>query len=165
MLATATVTISLMVMSVAPPTQPSQSRRPSFAGHWVIAPASAALSQGGGQILPICRLECVITQDDDLLIVSTPGGQAVRSYHLSGSPVKSTSEVLGRTVETTDTARWEGSMLVLIHTTSTGAPAKATRVETRLRLSLENGVLVIDRTITQPRGAEERARFEYQPKK
>jgi len=162
---TAGVTVlTLVVAGVVTPGRTLESKRPSFAGHWVMA--SGSLAKNPGQVPPICRLECLITQDENVIVVKTPGGETIKSYVLSGSPVKTTAEVLGRKVEYTDTARWEGSTVLIVSSTSTASTAgKQSRGETRLRISLQNGFLVFERTMTQPWGAEEHARFQYERRK
>jgi hypothetical protein len=138
----------------------SEQARPSFSGHWSLQPES--LAANSGQIPPICRLKCVIKQDEKSLVFMTPSGETILSYRLDGIPIKSTQASFGQTVEFSETAFWEGASLVLMRVTRRiPGNASVKPIESRSRLSLVNDRLVFDRTM-DTYGSRENAKFVYE---
>jgi hypothetical protein len=123
-----------------------QAVHPDFTGHWVLA------SRPAGEIPAICRLECVITQDQKTLVVKEPNGDLIESFPLDGLPRTERRQQFGYSTEVTTTAAWDGSALLITRTTAsrpTDDPQSArARVESRNRVVLEGGQLVFERTRT-----------------
>lgn len=128
--------ISIMEASIATPAFLLQ-QPPNLAGHWVLDPPPGPSGVDG----PVCGHECDITQAARVLTVIIRGRPA-QTYRLDGSPATTTDTMGNYCSQTTVTARWDGTILVI--TRQTGPVGGSPTIETTTRLSLNNGCLVID---------------------
>ena len=112
---------------------------PSFAGHWVLSARPA------GEIPAICRVECIISQDEKTLTVRDVDGSLIQSYLLGGPPQKTTKTVFGHVLDETITSRWEGRVLLIDRVTV--LQPETTPSESHLRISLVHGNLIFERTM------------------
>ncbi len=97
---------------------------PNFAGSWTLVPDTTAMAGGGGGGGRMgggrggfggLGQQVTIAQDAKTLTItrSMGGNDMSTTYNLDGTPTKSTMSMRGNDVEQTNTAKWDGSKLVI----------------------------------------------------
>jgi hypothetical protein len=128
------VVLSLVVTALAGVPQSPQPARPDLSGHWVADPVP---DDQDGRI-PICQVECVMTQSADALLVRSMETDHTFTYKFDGSPTNPPPAKEGdhRNLLLVFRTSWKSNVLVIESTSGT--------YKTTARLSLAAGRLTID---------------------
>jgi len=94
------------------PVRAQTSRTPNFSGQWVAEPSPLSdPPESPMSRPPICYQQCVITQTADTLLVKDT--MNTNRFRLDGLPVSTPHTYGAETTTMTDTANWEGAVLVI----------------------------------------------------
>ena len=126
-------------------------QKPDFSGTWTLDPAASGMGApggapagggagGGGRMGGGMAAPMTVKQTADTLVTEMTRGEnkITMTYKLDGSESKNTTMGRNGSMETTSTAKWDGSKLVITTKTEQG--------ENTQTWSMDAGNLVIERT-------------------